>query len=648
MIDERPANTEVSLEHALSSIVVAEYLPNFIFATDAMGRATYFNQRCYDYTGLSAEAAMGGGWLQAIHPDDVERTMTAWMTSVETGVSYEVDYRVRAADGTYRWFLGRGNPIRAEDGQVVQWVGSCTDIDQEKQLEAALEKSVARFVELADTVPQLIWIADSDRQIEYMNSRWSDIFGESLEAIKAHAALPYVHPDDRVKLEEVWRTALDTKISWELDFRMRVKDGTYRCFLVRANPIKDQSGDIIRWFGATTDIDAQRRLVQDLSENVEYVRLLTEVLPAVQWTAASDGTILSLSKNFFELTGHDSNRPLESWVETVHPDDGEAVEHYRRGIASGNPFTNELRLRSVDGTYRWHYTKASPLRDSDGLVSSWVGVTFDTDALWQRQHALEVNFTREQQVSQMFQQAALPKVLPVIPGITFNAIYRPAESDFFIGGDWYDAFSLSDHSLVISVGDAMGSGLKASTTMSVARRGIRSVAQVERDPSRILNAVDAALRLEENDVMATAFVARLNLDSRCLSFASAGHPPALVRYLDGHIDALPADGLPLGYRDLSAAHDASQTVDLSDADLLVIYTDGLTESDRDAVEGERRLRAAIESACLRDTPDVATHLAQTLVTKASDDLAILVVRWDVVDTPSTLGVSLSQRSHVVA
>jgi PAS domain-containing protein len=121
-----------------------------------------------------------------------------------------------------------------------------------------------------------------------------------------------------------------------------VKDGTYRWFLVRGNPIEDQSGKIVRWFEATTDIDAQRRLVHDLSENVEYVRLLTEVLPAALWTAAPDGTAPSLSKNFYELTGHDSYRPLETWAEALHPDDHEVLQ--RMSAASRAVDLSRMRI----------------------------------------------------------------------------------------------------------------------------------------------------------------------------------------------------------------------------------------------------------------------------------------------------------------
>jgi PAS domain S-box-containing protein len=628
VIDERTKNTESSRELALSSIIMAEFLPNIVFVTDALGQATYFNQRCYDYTGLTAEQAQDGGWLRAIHPDDAARTMAAWTTSVKTGLPYEVEYRIRAADGTYRWFLGRGTPVRADGGAIVQWVGSCTDIEQEKRLASAFQEKAVWFERLANAVPQLIWIADSDGQIEYVNSRWGDIFDEPLEAIRAHGAWSYLHPDDKDPVEHAWRAAREGKTVWERELRMRVKNGTYRWFLVRANPIEERCGRIVRWFGTTTDIDAQRRLVQDLSENVEYVRLLTEVLPAVLWTATPNGTVLSLSKNFYELTGHDAHRPPETWVEALHPDDHKVLELYASGIASGRPFANENRLRAADGSYRWHYTKASPVLNADGHVSSWVGITFDTDALRQRHDTLEADFQREQQVSRLFQETALPKKLPVISGVSFNAIYRSAESAFFIGGDWYDIFTLRDGSLMLSIGDAMGSGIKASTTMSATRRGIRSVAQVERDPSRILDAVDDVLALEERDVMVTAFVGRLLLNSRTLCFASAGHPPALVRYKDGHVAALPAGSLPLGYRHVSATTAASGTVDVSDADLLVLYTDGVTEADRDAVEGERKLRAAVEGIDLARTPDVAAYLVNKLVTKATDDVAILVVRWD--------------------
>jgi PAS domain S-box-containing protein len=613
---------------------LAELLPNIIFVTDALGQATYFNQRTYDYTGLTPDQARDGGWLQAIHPDDAAATMEAWLASVETGMPYEVEYRIRAADGSYRWFIGRGNPVRAEDGTILRWVGSCTDIEREKELASALRDNVAWFESLANTVPQLIWISNVDGRVEYLNARWSDVFDASLEAIQLHGAWPYIHPDDRDEVERAWSAARASKTVWDRELRMRVKDGTYRWFLVRGNPIEDHAGTVVRWFGTTTDIDAQRRTVEDLSENVEYVRLLTEVLPAVLWTAAPDGRLLSLSNHFYELTGRDPARPLETWVEALHPEDYEAVARHLRGVASRTPFANEYRLRAAAGSYRWHYTKATPILDSNGHLSTWVGITFDTETLRQRQESLEADFEREQQASRVLQNAALRKNLPAVPGLSFNTIYRPADSAFFIGGDWYDAFSLRDGSLILSVGDAMGSGISSSTTMSAARRGVRSVAQVEGDPSRILDAVDEALRLEEHEVMATAFVGRLDLDSRTLAFASAGHLPALVRYRDGRVAALEAGGFPLGCRQLGGGIGETHGADLSDADLLVLYTDGLIESQRDILEGERKLRAALGRVDLAQTPDVATFLVRKLVTKAIDDLAILVVRLDAA-RPST-------------
>jgi PAS domain S-box-containing protein len=117
--------------------LLAEAIPQFVWITDAAGQNEYVNQRFCDYTGLTAEQMRGSNWLSIIHPDDLEITRDRWLMAVNSGQFYEIEYRLRHFDGSYRWFLGQGIPLKDEQGQVYKWFGTCTDIEPQKQIEQA-------------------------------------------------------------------------------------------------------------------------------------------------------------------------------------------------------------------------------------------------------------------------------------------------------------------------------------------------------------------------------------------------------------------------------------------------------------------------------------------------------------------------------
>jgi PAS domain S-box-containing protein len=115
--------------------ILAESIPQLVWITNVEGQNEYVNQQFCNYTGLNMEQMLGLDWLDIIHPDDAERTRERWLKSVNEGAFYEIEYRFRRADGVYRWFLGQGTPLKNEQGQITRWFGTCTDIEQQKQVE---------------------------------------------------------------------------------------------------------------------------------------------------------------------------------------------------------------------------------------------------------------------------------------------------------------------------------------------------------------------------------------------------------------------------------------------------------------------------------------------------------------------------------
>lgn len=169
--------------------LLADFVPQIVWATDPRGNHIFYNQRWFDYTGCTFEETKNEGWDRVLHPDDVQRTWALWRHSLETGAYYEVEYRLRRADGQYRWMIGRATPLYDESGAITRWFGTCTDIHDQKTSAETLERIVAeRTRELQrsnEDLQQFAHVASHDlkepvRKIATFESRLSQDFGELL------------------------------------------------------------------------------------------------------------------------------------------------------------------------------------------------------------------------------------------------------------------------------------------------------------------------------------------------------------------------------------------------------------------------------------------------------------------------------------
>jgi PAS domain S-box-containing protein len=237
---------------------LAESLPQLIWMADALGETTYCNQRVFEYFGLAASETDIPSWRERFHPEDVENTFAAWRKSVARSEPYQVEYRLRRHDGVYRHFLARAVPVRNEAGDVVRWIGSCTDIHDWKLAERGLREREERFRILADSLPQLIWMTDGLGENTYCNQRYLDYLGVT-EAERPNIQwLELVHPEDLAQTLRIWNHSVETGEPYLNEFRMRRKDGMFRYFLARAVPFRDDGGQIERWIGSLTDTHDQK------------------------------------------------------------------------------------------------------------------------------------------------------------------------------------------------------------------------------------------------------------------------------------------------------------------------------------------------------------------------------------------------------
>jgi len=293
-------------------------------------------------------------------------------------------------------------------------------------------------------------------------------------------------------------------------------------------------------------------------------------------------------------------------------------------------FRADARLRQGGnaGEYRLHTIDVVPNYGANGNVIEWVGTAVDVENTERATTTLverDVQLQRERARSTSFQRAILPPHLPIIPGLTFDAIYEPGLSDMNVGGDWYDAVRLLDGRVLLSIGDVSGSGLNAAVVMGVVRQIMRGIAQLHAEPAVMLDACDRALRLEYPDTIVTAWVGVLDLVAKTLTFASAGHPPPLLLNTNGTVKDLDHLTLPIGLRQGHQGH--ASTVPISDGSAIWLYTDGLIEATHDILEGTRLLEKTALQLSTEHVADCAATIRRLVIPDGSpDDVAILVVK----------------------
>ena len=236
-------------------------------------------------------------------------------------------------------------------------------------------------------------------------------------------------------------------------------------------------------------------------------------------------------------------------------------------------------------------------------------------------------YKREHRILTTLQTAMLPSAFPSVATLRFDAIYVPAGAESEIGGDWYDAFLVDPTHVALSIGDVGGHGLYAATIMHALRQSLRAFALVERSPVRLLALLDAMLHNESAETIATAFVCLIDLDTRMMVYANAGHPAPLLRLADASIHEVLAEGPCLG---LQLARNASDdTAYLPANSTLLMYTDGLTEFTRDIIQGEERLKASFARPEIAEAERPAQALGDALLpTPPLDDVAIITVSID--------------------
>lgn len=338
-------------------------IPSLAWSAAPDGSALAFNRRWLEYTGLTAEAAVGSGWKVAVHPDDLPGMLDVWRNALDTGRSFEVEGRLRRFDGEYRRFLFHGDPVLDESGKVVRWYGTNFDLEDRKRAEDALRASEESLRLIVDTIPGLVAVMNAEGRVELVNQQVLDYFGRTRNELKDWETSDAVHPDDLPRAVAAWRDSVETGIPYAVEHRLRRADGVYRWFESRGLSLRDGQGRIVRWHNLLTDIDDRKQAEAERSVAEEALRKSEQKWRAVFENSAIGVTLTDVSGRYLatnsayqKMIGYaDEELRKLTFLEVAHEDYREPSSQLVTELLGGQrtQFQIEMPYWRKDGSLIW-------------------------------------------------------------------------------------------------------------------------------------------------------------------------------------------------------------------------------------------------------------------------------------------------------
>jgi PAS domain S-box-containing protein len=355
--------------------LIIDTIPTIVWRKLPDGSADFLNRNFLEYTGLSLEDGLGWGWMMnAFHPDD--RLVEEWRTAFAAGKPFEKEARLRRFDGQYRWFLIRAVPLRDEQGNIVHWYGTSTDIEDLKKVEDRVRLII-------DTLPTMVWTLRPDGAVDYVNQRWLDYTGLTLQQ-EIEDPTGVVHPEDLPRVIEKWLKDMAARQPSEDEMRLRRADGEYRWFLVRTAPLRNQQGNVVKWYGISIDIEDRKRAEEALRSTEreqrhiaaqlerERARLVEaqEVAKMGSWEAELQTLNVIWSEQTHRIFETNSSRfhpTRPKFREFIHPEDRAKVDAaFVASLDKRSPSTVAYRIVMPDGRVKILEERWQAFRDEEG------------------------------------------------------------------------------------------------------------------------------------------------------------------------------------------------------------------------------------------------------------------------------------------
>jgi PAS domain S-box-containing protein len=356
-----------------------------IFVWDFDGRILEANDEFLRMVNYDREELVSGGirWADLTPPDWRDRNNARIEQQKSSGRFEPFEKEFTRKDGSRVPILIGGATFEEGGSQGVAFV---LDLTERKCAEEALREREAELAEarrelrqMIDTIPIPVASYSPEARRDFVNAAWKRYTGLSDEAARGTEWSVVAHPEDTAGGNKMWRDALATGEPWHTEERVRRADGQYRWFAIDRVAARDENGKIIKWYGTAYDIEERKRAEEALRESEHKLRQIIETVPSHLWSADANFEPTRLNQSLLDYFGMGpEDFKHGGWQAFLHPDDlPETEKAISHAVQTGTNFQVVHRLRRADGEFRWHDARGEPMRDRQGNIIQWYGLSFD-------------------------------------------------------------------------------------------------------------------------------------------------------------------------------------------------------------------------------------------------------------------------------
>jgi PAS domain S-box-containing protein len=367
----------------LEKRMLVESIPALMWSAKPDGHIDYVNKSLLEYFGSPLQDIIGWGWMEKVHPDDVAFKAKSWLTNLEAMTSHDANCRFQGADGAYRWFNVRGEPLRDSNGSVQNWYGVLIDLECQKEADEKSRESELKLRQITETIPGLVWSNGPDGEPTHINQRMLDYSGMGLEDFKNRGWEAFVHPADYPETAEAFWHAIQTGTSYQGVMRLRRADGEFRWHHAGSEPLFDQQGRLVQWYGLCVDIDERKQAEDRLRRSEAYLAEAERLNHSGGWAVNRKGerTIVYWSEESYRIFGLDplQGMPTRDWVwQQIHPGDRSRLrEEADAALREKRDYVAPFRIVLPDGTIKHLESNANHLFSVGGELLGVMGTFVD-------------------------------------------------------------------------------------------------------------------------------------------------------------------------------------------------------------------------------------------------------------------------------
>jgi PAS domain S-box-containing protein len=612
---------------------LVESTSDAIIGLDAEHNVVSWNAGAQSMLGYKAEEIVGRSASALVAPERRDRAQENREYLARGGTLSNYETELLRKDGQRVHVSLSSSHLKDEAGVSIGYVTVARDLTESKRAEEALRDTENKLLALYESGVVGVAMGEGDLILN-ANDALLEMLGYEREELESEGLnWRKITPlEDHYRDEIVLRHALRQGYIEPFEKEYVRKDGSRVPVIVGG---RYYAGEPPRFVYFVLDIYQRKRAERALRESEARYRSLVEATAAIVWRATGDGEILD-APLWTEFTGQTEDEYRGSgWLDALHPEDRERIhEAWRRALDKGEPVQGEYRLRHRRHGYRWVAARGVPILEVEGQIREWVGTVIDVHDRKEAEEERERLLARERRISRTLQRSLLPPSLPKIPGAEIAARYLAAGEGLEVGGDFYDAFGLSESSWALVVGDVAGKGPEAAAMTSLAHYTVRAAAARSEGPETVLHILnEEILRQTDHGRFFTVVYGELELGKAggaTLRVAAGGHPPPILIRRNGEAESLPPMGMVLGAT--PKVEIGKWEAQLYQGDAVVFYTDGVTEARSPGGEffSEQGLKALCTRCAGLSAEEIAEKVERGVMKfqrgELRDDIALLVLR----------------------